>query len=446
MRKPVRTTIEAQLGVFACLFIAATTNAHADDVGKPGGPGRVRGHVQRPDGSPIIGRVVHLGNRRTVATDKDGAFVLDGVPGTYELWIDHEKEGTVTVYRGLTRRNPKLQHETSHDLPQDRKPVARKASVSGIVRGDFPFPIDKEHRLVIRFLSETAGAGWSMGSRMGQDGNSQGPRFGRMRVVWNGKPSLTGALVAFGSKMEKGNPLLDPVYGVQTVVVNDNAETTTEITLNKLATGRIAGIVKPSGGYRSWNGFIDFRLDSGGTMATDCRLDDAWRTEGRYECLAPDFSVLHGQYCMELIDGTAHGSTLQHCGGKIGMTDFSPVFQPPPKLPPLDNAGVVSMKTVLAWSGEAKSVYAVEVRVAYDPEANANLKGFNLQMFTTDTRFAWKELARYGIKTPAGTKYEISISRMFPYRTVDEITSGPPSRNASYQRATSDPIEVKVVE
>ena len=88
----------------------------------------------------------------------------------------------------------------------------------------------------------------------------------------------------------------------------------------------------------------------------------------------------------------------------------------------------------------------MEVRVAYDPEANANLKGFNLQMFTTDTRFAWKELARYGIKTPAGTKYEISISRMFPYRTVDEITSGPPSRNASYQRATSDPIEVKVVE
>ncbi len=451
MSEPARTTVDWQICAFACLFVAVATNAHADDGVSPRSPGRVSGHVLRPDGSPTIGRVVHVDGRGAATIDNDGAFVLDRVPGTYDLWIDHDKEAALTVYQGLTRRNPKLQHEAFHDLPQDRgRGGMHQASISGIVRGDCPFPLDKDHRLTVRFLSAEAETGWSMGSRMGPDDNSQGPRFGRMKIVWNGKPKLTGTLVAVGSKMEKGNLLLDAVLGVETVVVDDNAETTTEIGLTRLATGRIAGIVKPPGQYyRPWNGYIDFRLDSGGgSIATDCRLDDAWRTEGRYDCLVPDLSVLHGQYCMQLIDGTDRGSTLQHCGGKLGMTDFSPVFQPPPRLHPLDEPGVVSVKTVLAWSGEAKSVYALEVRSAYDFQAKsgANAKGVDLRVFTTDTRFAWKELERYGVKTLPGSKYTVSISRMFPYRTVDEIASGRPSRTASYQRATSTPVEVKVAE
>jgi hypothetical protein len=37
---------------------------------------------------------------------------------------------------------------------------------------------------------------------------------------------------------------------------------------------------------------------------------------------------------------------------------------------------------------------------------------------------------------------------MFPYRTVDEIASasGPASKMADRQRATSTPVEIKVVE
>ena len=366
------------------------------------------------------------------------------------MWIGHDKEASVTVYRGLTRRNPELQHEAGYDLPQDSR-SHNKASISGIVRGDFSFPIDKDQRLAFRFMADVAEGGWSMGARLGQD-NSLGPRFGRMTIVWEGKPRLAGTLIAIGSKMTKDNLWLDPVLGAQPVVINDKAETTVEITLTKLSTGRIAGEIKPTGGYRSWNGYVYFRPDGGrGSIDLGCRLDDAWRTQGRFDCLVPDLSVLHGQYCMTLIDGTAHGSTLDYCGGTIGMTDFSPPFQPPPELRPLDKPGVASMKSVITWSGEEKAVYALDIRSSTDYEANApkNVKSFDdLRLYTTGTRLAWKDLERYGVKTPPGTKYEVTVSRMFPYRTVDEIASasGPLSHTADCQRATSTPVEIKVVE
>jgi hypothetical protein len=453
MSKP-RATIEIPICLVVCLLFSVTrARADAGTATKPSGapaPGRVTGHVFRSAGSPVVGRIVHLNGRRMVTLDKEGAFVLEQVPARYDLWIGHDKEASVTVYRGLTRRAPTLQHEASYDLPEDRR-SDNKATISGIVRGGFPFPIDKDRRLVFSFMSEDAHGGWGMGSRMGQDGNSLGPRFGRMNIVWQGKPRVAGTLIAIGARMEKGNFWLDPVLGVQPVVINDKAETTVEIELASLPTGRIAGEVKAPAKYRTWNGYLDFRLDGGrGSINLDCRLDDAWRTQGRFDCLVPDLSVLHGQYCMSLIDGTAHGSALEHCGGSVGMTDFSPPFQAPPDLRPLDKPGLVRTRSVIAWSGEEKAVYAVEIRSSMDYEARTpeNVKSVELRLFTTGTRMAWKELERYGVKTPPGAKYEVVVSRMWPYRTVDEIASasGPLSRTATYQRASSTPVEVKVVE
>jgi len=456
MSRPVRITGKIRVCLFICLLFTDGASAHADDrgrrpgasdQGRDGSTGRITGRVLRAWGSPMEARVIHVNGHRA-ATRKDGAFDIGGVSGTYDLWIEHDREERVTVYRGLTRRNPLLEHEGSTNIPSDRH--WNKASISGIVRGDLSFPIEKDQRLSFLFMAETAAGGWGMGSRMGQDGNL-GPRFGRMTIGWEGKPTLAGTLIAIGSKMKKDNLWLDPVLGVQPVVVNDKAETTVELTLIHLSTGRIAGEIRPTGGYRSWNGYLDFRPDGGrGSIDLGCRLDDAWRSQGRFDCLVPDLSVLHGQYCMSLIDGTAHGSTLEHCGGTIGMTDFSPTFQPPPELHALDKPGLVNTKTVLAWSGEAKAVYAVDVHWSYDGESSADNdgKGVDLRLYTTGTRLAWKDLERYGVKTPPGRKYEVTVSRMFPYRTVDEIASGsgPLSHTADYQRATSTPIEVKVVE
>jgi hypothetical protein len=272
-----------------------------------------------------------------------------------------------------------------------------------------------------------------------------------MNIVWEGKPRLAGRLIAFGSRMEKNSRWLDPVLGVQPAVINDKAETTVEIALTKLSTGRIAGEIKPPGEYRPWNGYVDFRPDGTyGSIDLGCRLDDAWRTQGRFNCLVPDLSALRGQYCMSLIDGTSNGSTLQHCGGTIGMTDFSPPFQPPPKLRSLDKAAVVNMKSVLAWSGEEKAVYAVDIHSSTDYEARIpeNVKNIALRLYTTGTRLAWKDLDRYGVKTPPGTKYEVTVSRLFPYRTVDEIASasGPLLKTANHQRAASTQVEIRVVE
>ena len=132
------------------------------------------------------------------------------------------------------------------------------------------------------------------------------------------------------------------------------------------------------------------------------------------------------------------------------MTDFSPTIEAPPKLQRLDKPGTVNTKTVLAWSGEEKAVYVVDVHGSFEGESGTKNDGkeVDLRLYTTGTRLAWKDLERYGVKTPPGRKYEVTVSRMFPYRTVDEIASasGPLWKTADYQRVRSTRLEVKVVE
>jgi hypothetical protein len=452
MRKPAHTTVELRVCLFVGLLFTAGASAHADDSGRRpgasdqgrgGSTGRITGRVLRTWGSPMEARAIHVNGHRAT-TRKDGAFDMGGVPGKYDLWIEHARDERVTVYRGLTHRNLLLQHEGSFNIPPDRH--RNQAIISGIVRGDFPFPMEKDHWMTVLFLSQAERVSWAMGGSRGQSGGSLGPRFGRMKVDWAGKPTLAGTLVVTGGAIEKSNRWIDPVFAMQPIVLNDKAETTAEVTLTHLSTGRIAGAVKQPGEYHYWQGHLGFQLAG---LRDDIYLSCSFDVRP-FDCPVPDLSALDGQYCMRLFDGTAHGGELQHCGGKLGMNDFSPTIEGPPKLQRLDKPGTVSTKTVLAWSGDEKAVYAVDVHWSYDGESSANTdgRGVDLRLYTTGTRLAWKDLGRYGIKTPPRTKYSVSVSRLIPYHTVDEVASasGPLSRTAEYQRAMSTPSEVKVGE
>ena len=61
---------------------------------------------------PIGGAQILVGAERTT-TDANGHFTLHHVPATYDITIADSNAASVSVYRGLHRRNPLLSREPS---------------------------------------------------------------------------------------------------------------------------------------------------------------------------------------------------------------------------------------------------------------------------------------------------------------------------------------------
>jgi hypothetical protein len=265
-----------------------------------------------------------------------------------------------------------------------------------------------------------------------------GPRFGRMRIAWNGPASVTGTLLAMGVHFESG-PILKEVFAAESPLkITDGEESSKELKFERLAVGRVAGEIKT--GFHSTNGHVAFHLSGNrGTVDLECKLKP-----GPYSCDVPDLGRLGGEYCMSLIDGEPSGGRIQHCGGRIGMEDFSLELKPPPQLRPLERPGIVWRNTVLSWSGEEQAVYSVRI----EPDAMERGKWFQLEIFFVGPRLTWPDLAAYGIEARNGCRYQVQIARHHPYRSMDEFTGthGPLSLLASYQEAVSRPFALTLME
>jgi hypothetical protein len=416
------------------LVLVALASAPALVKAKPAGranksskSGPVKGRVLSSWYWSPSGRYVHLKDHDAVVIGKDGAFSFDGVPAPYEVWIGDFGNRQITVYRGVTRRDPLLMHGVgAEDQPE------RKATVHGILRGGLRFPLEPDYDVVTYFLSDQATARWSM-----RQLDNLGPRFGRMRVAWNGPASVEGTLLAMGVHFESG-PILKEVFAAESPLkITDGEESSKELKFEPLPVGRIAGEIKTR--LHATNGHVAFHLSGNrGTVDLECKLGP-----GPYSCDVPDLSKLGGEYCMSLIDGEAAGRT-QHCGGRIGMEDFSFSLEPPPQLRALERPGIVWRSTVLSWSGEEQAVYSVKIAPHYMEHG----KWFELEIFFVGPRLMWPDLAAYGIEARNGCRYKVKIVRHHPYRSMDELTGahGPLSPQASFQEAVSEDITLTLME
>ncbi len=398
------------------------------------GGGRVSGRVVRWSGAPSSGRMVHLKGHAPV-TAKDGRFSLPRVPATYDLWVGHEQETRVTAYRGLTRRDPMLEHTSTWVTSRDQPP--RKASVAGIVRGDFPFPLERGYDLHFVFSSPEATGSYHLSSHS----EILGPRFGRMQVRWWGPASTKGRLLVLASHKGERQQIHEVYLASQPLVLADQGEAFAEMKLTRIPLGRIAGTIKVPYA-RGWNGSLSFRLPGGrGSIGLACSLK-----AGAYECQVPDLSPLGGEYCMYIIDGVSEGSEARRCGGRIGMTDFSLAIEAPPKVKLPEGPVAPDSGTLVSWAGDGRAVYVVDVRpdVALGPSQSSE-KWFDFKLYTTGTRLTWKDVSDFGVKLLEGRKYKFNIARLYPFRTLDEMASrsGPWSGTA-YQRAAADEVELTI--
>src|SRR5207237_3740319 len=86
------------------------------------------------------GRTVLMGDLAAV-TASDGSFAFENVPVRYDLAVVEPKRDIVTLYRGLTRRDPTLVHGAAPEkLDEYRAAHSAKLFGSFTIDGKSPVP------------------------------------------------------------------------------------------------------------------------------------------------------------------------------------------------------------------------------------------------------------------------------------------------------------------
>src|ERR1039457_3315295 len=80
-----------------------------------------------------------------------------------------------------------------------------RATIKGILRGDFPFPVERGYLVNLYYSADRAKGVL----QVGHFAESGGPRFGPMKLAWEGEPSVSGLLVALGEHATKDKRWVD---------------------------------------------------------------------------------------------------------------------------------------------------------------------------------------------------------------------------------------------
>jgi len=388
--------------------VALAVDGGSVELGAIAGGGRVSGTVVAIGwGYGTPGRTVVIGSQSTTTKD-DGSFTFDQVPDIYDAMIV-EPDGTqVSIYYGLTRRNPILSHTASYS--SDLDDPTQMVSISGTLSGDgFPFPVDSGHLVTLYFLADRGHGSAQVTDQFG----SPGPDYGPIRVGWDGDSSVTGTVVALGQYGSSATPWLGAFLGSKAVTLAGGGAVKVDLTLSPLSMGRIAGTVQMYPGNAVLGVSFGYHLPG-----TKGKVGfDKCSTKGAFDCELPDLSTLGGEYCLDIED--EHGSArATKCGAAIGMTDFSIQVQTPPTFQNPPNGSSILKSSKLFWSAIQNGVYLLDA----GPDIGTPTAP-HIQAYISATQILWPDLQAIGVQFPIGTTYTCIVTGLVPYQSIDDLAS-----------------------
>ncbi len=394
--------------------------------------GAVQGHVVNESGQRALGGRAGMKGHDQVVLEREGRFSFAKVHEVYDVWVTNQRADTVVLYRGLTRRDPVIHfpqgYESAHEPPH-------RATIQGILRGDFPFPAENGYMVTVSYWSDRAMAL----SQLAQGMPSGGPRFGRWNMQWDGEPKLDGTLVALGQHGEKNKPWLAAFLASKPLSLAPGTAASVELKLTPIPIGHIAGEVDilHKDVVRDIHFFYRLATGAGKIGLANCHVLKT------YDCQLPDVTSLDGTYCAVVSIYVPHiiSGTVTKCGGKLGMTDFSIHVGPAPKLKAPREGLAVTKETVLSWTDDEKGVYRVELL----PDSRMAVKP-NIEIFTNAKEIRWPDLEGLGLGFPVGTHYRFRVSRLSARASVDELVSVRSQAPDEVQEITSETIEVTLTE
>ena len=389
----------------------------------------VRGQVVDEAGRGLSGGRAGIEGHGLTALEPAGRFSFAKVPAVYDLWVANQRADKVVVYQGLTRRGPVIHLPQGYEPPRE---PSHRATVQGILRGDFPFPAENGYMVTVSYWSDRTMAL----SQLAKGMPSGGPRFGRWNMQWEGEPKLDGTLVALGQHGEKDKPWVEAFLASKPLSLAPDAAASVELKLAPVPIGHIAGEVDVlhKDIVRDIHFFYRLATRPGKIGFGNCHVLK------RYDCQLPDVTSLPGTYCavISIFVPTIISGTVTKCGGKLGMADFSIHVGPAPKLKALEGS-TVSRETVLSWADDEKGVYRVEL--LSEPARPGKP---NIEVFTAAKEIRWPDLQGLGLEFPVGARYRFRVSRLSGRASVDELVFARSPDEA--QEITSNTLEVTLTE
>ena len=404
----------------ACLLLLATACPAASAQDGARVDGTVVDFISRV---PLGGRVVAVGNRRTV-TDARGAFALEGVPRVYDLIIADGDGRAASVYLGLTRRDPLLVH-----WPRAKKHEwsDHAATVTGSFTGQGAFPLPEGEWINVRVLSPQASADIQL-SKGG------GPGYGPIDVRWDGPAEISGRLIAL--RQSHGAPSF--WFADQPLRVRSGQRVTVDLPLRPVPVAHttLETVLPP-----------DHRLHVVGEydrLAGGERVESSSLGNG-HEAVSvvltgPDLTAFGAQHCVWASVYAPPGASLraEACGVPVNGKGTLTVTPAPALTQPRGEP--LTPTTRFEWTRYAGGIHVLRFRPRWQTPDRPEIT-----VFTAGTSAVWPDLKAVGIAFPTlETGYDSLVIGKGPFVDLDAAVGpaglGAPSSPAQQTASTSGPF------
>ena len=371
--------------------------------------------VDRTTSRPLAGRKVVIGSN-IVSTNAEGHFTVANAPAVYDAIVVDPDGATVSVYLGLTRRDPLLAHQ-----PSDVSDASgNEVKIEGSVGGDATFPPGAGNGVDVYAFSSTAD---SYAPLSGTDPSvASGPSYGPLLLGWYGTGALTGQVVGLGlfSSADGGSWW---AYGEKPFTADNGQTAQVNVGILAVSTVTIGGTVEvPSGYYLAAQG-TSYRFP---IVHADVAVTSDQSGQTRFSDTLPDLRA-SASPCIQATGLSLPGGTLvtQLCGltpteSATVVLEAAPAFSAPFDGTSLSTAGSLS------WTSFDGGIYSLSLQASPPSRETPDI-----EIFTSATTVSWPKLEAVGIPFPIGSTYQFTIIGLGPFSSIDD-SFGPDGVGAAF--------------
>jgi hypothetical protein len=353
---------------------------------------------------PLVGRRLLVRQKHTTS-DAKGRFQLDGVSESYDLVITEANGSVVSIYQGLTRRDPVVLHRPyAFGVEGDRSSWVR-----GMLSKPGNEPLTETDSASVQFFSPLADARIVLGG--------QTPPFGpdyELFVQWSGAADLKGTVFARGTFAGAGGDA-EPFFAMQQLELESGEAAMLDLELSPIERGKVGGSVSAPADAALTQIEEYFRLPLPNAVLA---VNDASTSTSSFEHEVDDLRAAGGTLCVAAL-GTGNGSLrTERCGIELGTTDVSLELQSPPVLSEPDPREPLDSESQFSWTAFDDGVHRLALETSV-PTASSP----NLYVYTAATSVTWSSLAELGAPAQPSTHYTCTVSGFGPFSGLDDAAA-----------------------
>jgi hypothetical protein len=373
---------------------------------------------------PLTGRSITIGSIHTT-TDDAGRFSIPGAASTYDLVIVDPDGTTVSVYAGLTRRDPLVRHHRS--LSDNRVPT-HVATIAGTLSGDLTWPLSGDDTAGVLVVSPILRGQMLVGGRLAPF--LRGPSFGPLRLGWDGAPSLQAEVYAWAHFADTTGAGFGGstswAFAERPVALQDGAVSlpVSLVTVSKKA--HVTGTIDHPPSFPPTQRSVYYALPPRPGAAIGVGGDMLF-TES-FDFTVPVLPIPGGALCFSarsMPPDRASLATDTICAVVPGRP-VSARLQSPPSLTSPKPETTVTPATQFEWTAFDGGVYELNLSSGQSAAATPNI-----HLYTAARSVTWPDLSAAAIAFPLDAAYTCTIAGLGPFASLDDLV-GPAGSAAAF--------------